>query len=108
MTTRKRQQQFQIHSDRRHTLFHQKVGNHVSQHLALEGHPLCTEIGGKIEMNDLLLTLIPPRQTENTIRSSKNHTPWREEADDPNQQAVKGREAIAQISQLQVLLLDAS
>jgi len=67
-----------------------------------------TEIGGKIEYDDVLLTLIPPRQTQNTIRSSKNHTPWREEADDPNQQAVKGREAIAQISQLQVLLLDAS
>jgi hypothetical protein len=74
----------------------------------LERHPSLTKIRRKIGIDDALLSLIPPRQTQNTIRSSKNNTPPSEQAGDLNQQAIEGREAITQISQLQVLLLDAS
>ena len=108
VANRQRQQQFQLHRHRGNALFDQQIRNHLSQHLALKRHPSLTKIRRKIGSDDALLTLFPPRQTQNTIRSSKNHSPPSEQAGDLNQQAIEGREAITQISQLQVLLLDAS
>jgi hypothetical protein len=64
----------------------------------LERYPSLTKIWRKLGINDVLLALIPPGQTQDTIRSSKNHTPTSEQAGDLDQQAIQGREAIAQIS----------
>jgi hypothetical protein len=107
-TTRQRQQQLHLHRDRGNALFEQQIRNHLSQHLSLKRNTSLAKIWRELGLNDVLLALIQPGQTQDTIRSSKNHTPPSDQAGDLNQQAIQGREAIAQISQLQVLLLDAS